>query len=897
MATEYRVNIQLNTEKVKADLKTIKTEIDKLGKVNLGTNQKTQRSEAKITKSKLAQRVAMAETRRVGDLVQKAADQGLKVARAREAVDKSSLLNSKKEFKESKAILKLALDELKIQRSISKEKAQQAAFTAKTASNNAKAMAGGPFVSTGIASSRFGSTRQEGSPRFIGSRIGMVQGPEPASVNVRPSGPFSSLSRLTANTPLGLSGVQAFPQTKELGMFGPKSPFIGQTTGFGRSSLRGNRFQFGSQAQIEFSGKGMGRSPIGGRSDLVGSLPNLNRVARDNAMPVKGFEFMPGTPAYFEKFNKDVTRIAKSKGNVLPVSGMKHLVGSPAYFKDQAKQLKKLQGGPVKLSGLSGSTFGPQQPMQGPAFPTGAAQPLNIDKRGNLLPGPLGSRQRGAGLMRALSRNRGPALQSAAISGAFPLLFGQGPLAAAGGAIGGGLGGAFGGQMGGFAGGLIGTAVVSGIQGFTNSIKDLGTALSPLTSDVNAVVSALGVTGTTFGNQLQIYTKVASKTDALNEATRQMSRLIGDDGVAAITEFGESSNALKNDFDRAMLGMQAAVARVALFIGNRFKIFDKEGTRGLSDRARTTMVGGKDKVMQEISAKRKAIISAPFDSEKGVTVDGTTFKNKTEALDFLRVQRNERQKILDLQNAGLITQKTVKDISKNQLESLTEESLVLQDTLNGGEVKAEIEARIRALKKEVLGDEEKLTAIQITQIEKQRKIITKTVTNNHKLKETVDIANQVADAFDKLKDTIAIDIGDGIKGLIRGTQTLNDVLRNVVDKLADAALNMAIFGNVGGGSVTGGILGSIFKAEGGPVKRGGSFIVGERGPELFTPGVSGMITPNHALGGSTNVVVNVDASGSSVEGNEQDSRELGRLISVAVQSELVKQKRPGGILA
>jgi len=897
VATEYRVNIQLNTEKVKADLKTIKTEIDKLGKVNLGTNQKTQRSEAKITKSKLAQRVAMAETRRVGDLVQKAADQGLKVARAREAVDKSSLLNSKKEFKESKAILKLALDELKIQRSISKEKAQQAAFTAKTASNNAKAMAGGPFVSTGIASSRFGSTRQEGSPRFIGSRIGMVQGPEPASVNVRPSGPFSSLSRLTANTPLGLSGVQAFPQTKELGMFGPKSPFIGQTTGFGRSSLRGNRFQFGSQAQIEFSGKGMGRSPIGGRSDLVGSLPNLNRVARDNAMPVKGFEFMPGTPAYFEKFNKDVTRIAKSKGNVLPVSGMKHLVGSPAYFKDQAKQLKKLQGGPVKLSGLSGSTFGPQQPMQGPAFPTGAAQPLNIDKRGNLLPGPLGSRQRGAGLMRALSRNRGPALQSAAISGAFPLLFGQGPLAAAGGAIGGGLGGAFGGQMGGFAGGLIGTAVVSGIQGFTNSIKDLGTALSPLTSDVNAVVSALGVTGTTFGNQLQIYTKVASKTDALNEATRQMSRLIGDDGVAAITEFGESSNALKNDFDRAMLGMQAAVARVALFIGNRFKIFDKEGTRGLSDRARTTMVGGKDKVMQEISAKRKAIISAPFDSEKGVTVDGTTFKNKTEALDFLRVQRNERQKILDLQNAGLITQKTVKDISKNQLESLTEESLVLQDTLNGGEVKAEIEARIRALKKEVLGDEEKLTAIQITQIEKQRKIITKTVTNNHKLKETVDIANQVADAFDKLKDTIAIDIGDGIKGLIRGTQTLNDVLRNVVDKLADAALNMAIFGNVGGGSVTGGILGSIFKAEGGPVKRGGSFIVGERGPELFTPGVSGMITPNHALGGSTNVVVNVDASGSSVEGNEQDSRELGRLISVAVQSELVKQKRPGGILA
>ena len=63
MASEYSVNIRLNTEQVKTDLKSIKTEIDKLGKINLGTNQKTQRTEAQITKSKLAQRVAMAETR------------------------------------------------------------------------------------------------------------------------------------------------------------------------------------------------------------------------------------------------------------------------------------------------------------------------------------------------------------------------------------------------------------------------------------------------------------------------------------------------------------------------------------------------------------------------------------------------------------------------------------------------------------------------------------------------------------------------------------------------------------------------------------------------------------------------------------------------------------------
>jgi len=109
VATEYRVNIQLNTEKVKADLKTIKTEIDKLGRVNLGTNQKTQRVEARIAKSKDAQRAAMVETRRIGDLVQKAADQGLKVDKARRAINKAALADGRQDFKTAKAQQKVAL--------------------------------------------------------------------------------------------------------------------------------------------------------------------------------------------------------------------------------------------------------------------------------------------------------------------------------------------------------------------------------------------------------------------------------------------------------------------------------------------------------------------------------------------------------------------------------------------------------------------------------------------------------------------------------------------------------------------------------------------------------------------------------------------------------------------
>jgi hypothetical protein len=50
-------------------------------------------------------------------------------------------------------------------------------------------------------------------------------------------------------------------------------------------------------------------------------------------------------------------------------------------------------------------------------------------------------------------------------------------------------------------------------------------------------------------------------------------------------------------------------------------------------------------------------------------------------------------------------------------------------------------------------------------------------------------------------------------------------------------------------------------------------------------------------GGDTIVNISVDAKGSSVEGSNKQASELGRMIAGAVQSELIKQKRPGGILA
>ena len=159
-----------------------------------------------------------------------------------------------------------------------------------------------------------------------------------------------------------------------------------------------------------------------------------------------------------------------------------------------------------------------------------------------------------------------------------------------------------------------------------------------------------------------------------------------------------------------------------------------------------------------------------------------------------------------------------------------------------------------------------------------------------------------------LSKEIKTSFAESFKGIVKGTMTVTDAFRNMLNRIGDYFLDLAA--QVLAAGIQKSFLGlfqNMFniqmpaidgaRANGGRVRGGGNYLVGERGPELFSPGVSGSITPNEALGGSTNIVVNVDASGSSVEGDEEQGRELGRMISVAIQSELIKQKRPGGMLA
>lgn len=102
-------------------------------------------------------------------------------------------------------------------------------------------------------------------------------------------------------------------------------------------------------------------------------------------------------------------------------------------------------------------------------------------------------------------------------------------------------------------------------------------------------------------------------------------------------------------------------------------------------------------------------------------------------------------------------------------------------------------------------------------------------------------------------------------------------------------------GSSGGQSGTSGLPGVIknlfggFRANGGPVVPGQSYVVGERGPEWFSPGVSGMVSPSGTGGSKT--IVNIDARGAApgVEHNiarameAMEDRITRRVIGAAAQ--------------
>jgi hypothetical protein len=111
------------------------------------------------------------------------------------------------------------------------------------------------------------------------------------------------------------------------------------------------------------------------------------------------------------------------------------------------------------------------------------------------------------------------------------------------------------------------------------------------------------------------------------------------------------------------------------------------------------------------------------------------------------------------------------------------------------------------------------------------------------------------------------EVGANILAAAEMKESWGQALASILEDLLKVILQMEVMkalSSVGGGGGFGSIIGSLFgghRAMGGPVYGDQSYLVGENGPEMFTPGASGRITPNGAMGGGTTINNYIDARG------------------------------------
>ena len=98
-----------------------------------------------------------------------------------------------------------------------------------------------------------------------------------------------------------------------------------------------------------------------------------------------------------------------------------------------------------------------------------------------------------------------------------------------------------------------------------------------------------------------------------------------------------------------------------------------------------------------------------------------------------------------------------------------------------------------------------------------------------------------------------------LKPLINGLADAFIKIEETATKAYNAVKNfLSVAGNKISGAYNSALSAVGLRASGGPVSGGSPYIVGERGPELFVPNMSGSIVPNNALGGGGGVTVNIN---------------------------------------
>ncbi len=276
------------------------------------------------------------------------------------------------------------------------------------------------------------------------------------------------------------------------------------------------------------------------------------------------------------------------------------------------------------------------------------------------------------------------------------------------------------------------------------------------------------------------------------------------------------------------------------------------------------------------------------------------YRKTAEGVKTLNENQEEAVRVFnqlqDVVVEGTKAQKKAFETLLSPMEAFREKQMVVEEGVRRGAVTAENAARVlKALSLKYRLLQATADGFQITQFKvssdmrvmndviRETNLKLKTLSNmflsgeigakefNERSKALVKTFKQLDSAVKTFASTVASGFA---RAAVEGGK-LSQVIADIGKQLFQAAIQALIFNAITGAFSGGGTSnvvaansGSNLRpgsgaAHGGRVFAGHTTLVGERGPELFTPSRDGMITPNNRLGGGGNTIINIDARGAT----------------------------------
>ena len=372
-------------------------------------------------------------------------------------------------------------------------------------------------------------------------------------------------------------------------------------------------------------------------------------------------------------------------------------------------------------------------------------------------------RQRTANRRKAMSRFG----ENVMLGAGFPMLFGGGP-----GAVAGGLTGAIGqSAMGsqGFGMQILFSALGQQVDAFVGKTAELGKAFNKINPDVDAVIGSLGEVNTEYGKHLEMLKKIKGEEAAFEAARSRLVNLIGQGGVQNLDKFGQNMQTLQNEWKKFTTLLMTSVAELINSSGILLRLTQAVGQAARFKSAYRAANEGNEE-MALLFAMREGIenrtTTGKYSERKKAMEE---LKEWDQKIDEAEIRRQNSLGTKDLLGSG-----ADKAAALQEEIDLLEKSLAIGSKAAGQEQEA-----AEILKEQNKSREKKLTLNETDILQK--------IQARDRLKEQLELWNQI-------KDTIATGLTSAIQGLIDGTKSLGESLASIAKQIGSMLIQSAIMG-------------------------------------------------------------------------------------------------------